>query len=233
MRAAVLSLVAVDAALGVLIVAIVRALHVANGAAMIAVACVIVGSAWHVLAPGWVLPGAPIGLHALRLRVACGFQALLVALIVLVALLLAMIVLGTVIPIAALALAAGAPVLVVAIVSLGAAWAQAGDPRTRRAAVPVGQAERAAVLGALLAWAPPFLMAVLFAVDRWLPPGVAEALLALWAVAAGALPLNTLVVRHLARAEMLARPVVIARRATMIFGPLCLLSLVLFAGAGP
>lgn len=43
---------AIDATVGMLIVACVGAVHARNGAAMVVIACVVVGAVGHVLAPG-------------------------------------------------------------------------------------------------------------------------------------------------------------------------------------
>lgn len=187
---------------------------------MIFVACVALGGMSHAVAPGWLLLRERGGLHPFKLRVLAGFHALLAALIALVAMLLAMLAAGAVVPLIGLALLAITPPIVAAIAGLGAAWAQAADPRTRLASPPIIRAECLAAGGAILAWVVPG--GVWASQVLWSPalagssPWWLGVLLGAWAVMLAPMPLNILVVRNLAGAGgLLATAGTVACRAAV------------------
>lgn len=175
-------------------------------------ACVALGSVSHALAPGWVLLPGPMPLHALKLRVLAARSALETLLFATVALLAVMFAGVFVSPVISVAVLFAMPVVGIACVGLGAAWAQAVDPRTRKAAPPIMRAELAAIAGAVGAWALP-AAAWGLGYDAFSSP--AGLLLGPYAVAGAALPLNAVVLRSLAAAGFpLAPPGMMARRAT-------------------
>ncbi len=211
----------VDAAAGALAASIALLLWPGTGSfAMVFVAGVTLGGMCHAMAPGWLLLREPGGRHAFKLRTLAGFHALGTALTALLVLLLAMVAAGSVAPSVGLVLLVAAPPIVAGITGLGAAWAQAVDPRTRLAAPPIVRAECLAAAGAIVAWALP---GGLLALDvlTWPTqagpllwwPGV---LLGSYAVMAAPMPLNVLVVRNLVGAGgLLATAGTMARRAVV------------------
>jgi len=173
--------------------------------------CIALGSLSHALAPGWVLLPGRMPLHALKLRTLAAFAALTNVLFAVVALLVAMVVVAFVAPAVSVALLFAVPAVVAGCTGLGAAWAQAVDPRTRKAAPPIVRAEVAAIAGSVGAWTLP---AAAWGLGHGVLPGYAGLLLGPCAVATAALPLNVMVVRSLAGAGVpLAPSSTMVRRA--------------------
>ena len=175
--------------------------------------CIVLGSLSHALAPGWVLLPGRMPLHALKLRTLAAFAALTNVLFAVVALLVAMLAATFVASAVSVALLFALPVVVAGCAGLGAAWAQAVDPRTRKAAPPIVRAEIAAIAGSVGAWALP---AMAWGLGHGVLPGYAGLLLEPCAVATAASPLNVMVVRSLAAAGvLLAQPGTMMRRAAV------------------
>lgn len=180
------------------------------------------GSLSHALAPGWVLLPGPMPLHALRLRTLAAFSALTTLLVAVLVMLLAMVAAAFVATVASMVFLFALPLVAAGCAGLGAAWAQAVDPRTRKAAPPIERAEVAAIAGSVGAWALP-------AAVWWLGHGVlplhAGLLLGPCAVAAGAVPLNVVLLRSLAAAGFPLAPAgTMVRRAAACCAVLLALS---------
>lgn len=212
---------AVDAAAGVLAGSIAILSWPGTGCfAMVFVTAVTLGGMCHAMTPGWLLLREPGGPHAFKLRTLTGFHALGTAMTVLVVLLLAMVAAGSVVPSAGLVLLAAIPPIITGITGLGAAWAQAVDPRTRLAAPPIVRAECLAATGAIIACAVPGAL-LAAGVLTWPTqagqgswwPGL---LLGAYLVMAAPMPLNVLVTGDLVGAGGLLAPVgTMARRAVV------------------
>jgi len=184
--------------------------------------CIALGSLSHGLAPGWVLLPGTMPLHALKLRILAASSALTTLLVAMFVLLMAMVAVVFVTPVISLVLLFAIPVIMAGLTGLGAAWAHAVDPRTRKAALPIVRVEVAAIAGSVGIWVLP---AAAWGLGLGPSPWQAGLLLGPCAVAAAALPLNIIVIRSLVAAGFPLTPAsTMMRRASACCAGLLALS---------